>query len=63
MPTDSEETPLLHPDVDLQDERDAAFLRFTDRQKRIILAIVSWTGLLPCVSFLGYPRSRWVLTC
>lgn len=44
----SEETPLLVE----QRNHNAVYDRFTRRQKRVIVAVVSWAGLLPCTSLI-----------
>ncbi|PCH38486.1 MFS general substrate transporter [Wolfiporia cocos MD-104 SS10] len=43
----SEESPLLRAAEPIRDEEDRVYDRFTSRQKRVIVAVVSWTGLIP----------------
>lgn len=43
-----EEAPLL-PDSTAQDEYAQVYKRFSSRDKRVITAIVSWAGFIPCM--------------
>jgi hypothetical protein len=45
----SEETPLLVE----QRRHNPVYDRFAKRKKRIIVAVVSWAGLLPCKHFVS----------
>lgn len=50
----SEETPLIHaPNLDESEDaiafkHEQLYKRFSPTHKRIIVAIVSWSGLIPC---------------
>jgi hypothetical protein len=50
----SEETPLLVSDAELAHE--ALYNRFSPSRKRIIVALVSWSGILPSMSMPIYLR-------
>ena len=52
----SEETPLL---CETPQKHEAVYLRFSSRRKMVIVAIVSWIGLLPR---MRPSTSRWPLT-
>lgn len=55
----SEESPLLGQNVTAETDeaayeeelQDDIYDRFTEEQKRIIVAVVSWTAIIPCMFF------------
>jgi hypothetical protein len=51
-------TPLLKHDIR---EEDLAFQRFSSSRKKIIVAIVSWGGLVPC-EYSSFDSCRSLLT-
>jgi hypothetical protein len=52
-----EDTPLLSESA--KDAHDAVYRRFTPAQKRTILLLVSWAGLVPCAYYsLGCASTR-----
>jgi hypothetical protein len=52
-----EDTPLLSESA--KDAHDALYRRFTPAQKRTILLLVSWAGLVPCAYYtLGCASTR-----
>lgn len=46
----SEETPLLHDDTEIAaiNAHEAIYSRFSNKTKHIIVALVSWSAVLPC---------------
>lgn len=53
----SEDTPLLNPEPSetIQADHNAVYDRFTPRQKHVLLALVSWCGLIPRKYLLQVP--------
>ena len=48
-----EQTPLLSTDGEVQQKHDAVYNRFTNRQKRTILALIALAGLAPRKRYLS----------
>lgn len=54
----TEASPLL-PDVPVDPEHELLYRRFSPQQKRGIVAVIAWAGLIPC----AYSRSSQRLRC
>ena len=62
----TEESPLLGHNVTAEtdeaayeeDLQDHLYDRFTQKQKRMIVAVVSWTAIIPCMFFCARTESR-----
>ena len=62
----TEESPLLGHNVSAETDEaayedeleDKVYDRFTQKQKRMIVAVVSWTAIIPCMSSILGPSLR-----